>query len=93
MLTRCPHCRTAFRVTREQLLARDGKVRCGACRRAFNAMGYLDQETGRKTPETEPPAAIASDTPPEETSFLETLIFPEENSVSEEDDFFAGWPP
>ncbi|MDR2637526.1 MAG: zinc-ribbon domain-containing protein, partial [Zoogloeaceae bacterium] len=31
MFTRCPHCLTAFRVSREQLTHRAGQVRCGAC--------------------------------------------------------------
>ncbi|MDR1888833.1 MAG: zinc-ribbon domain-containing protein [Zoogloeaceae bacterium] len=39
--TRCPSCQTAFRVTPEQLLARGGKVRCGACQQIFNAGDYL----------------------------------------------------
>jgi predicted Zn finger-like uncharacterized protein len=38
MLTRCPACATAFRITREQLQARHGMVRCGCCGRAFNAV-------------------------------------------------------
>ena len=96
MLTRCPHCRTAFRVTREQLLVRDGKVRCGACRRAFNAMGYLDHGAGHM-PETvpvpAPPAASADDTLPEDTPLLETLMFPEKTAAGEEEDLFAGMLP
>lgn len=43
-LTRCPACATTFRLTREQLHARDGKVRCGACRHVFNAMAHLLDE-------------------------------------------------
>ena len=34
-ITRCPVCHTSFRVTAEQLLAAEGKVRCGACQRVF----------------------------------------------------------
>ena len=45
--TCCPHCQTAFRVTPEQLSARDGKVRCGACHKVFNAREHLlDEEPG-----------------------------------------------
>jgi predicted Zn finger-like uncharacterized protein len=96
MMTRCPHCRTAFRVTREQLLARDGKVRCGACRRAFNAMGYLHklpQETEEVASPPQMPPVAAYDAPPKEPPVLETRLLPEEDSASAEDDFFAGWPP
>lgn len=41
MLTRCPACRTIFRVTPEQLKARAGKVRCGKCQEVFNALDTL----------------------------------------------------
>ncbi|MEF8734786.1 MAG: DUF3426 domain-containing protein [Candidatus Accumulibacter meliphilus] len=41
MKTCCPDCRTIFRVTSEQLKARAGKVRCGQCRRVFNALDSL----------------------------------------------------
>ncbi|MDD5249263.1 MAG: DUF3426 domain-containing protein [Rhodocyclaceae bacterium] len=41
MLTRCPHCTTTFRVTPEQLKARQGRVRCGQCQETFNALDTL----------------------------------------------------
>lgn len=44
MLTRCPHCQTRFRVTPEQLKARQGQVRCGACQRVFDALDSLADE-------------------------------------------------
>jgi predicted Zn finger-like uncharacterized protein len=34
--TRCPGCRTIFRVTPEQLAIREGQVRCGHCRTVFD---------------------------------------------------------
>jgi predicted Zn finger-like uncharacterized protein len=34
--TRCPGCRTIFRVTEEQLALRDGRVRCGHCKNVFD---------------------------------------------------------
>jgi predicted Zn finger-like uncharacterized protein len=46
MRTRCPDCQTTFRVTPEQLKARAGKVRCGQCRSAFNALDSLLDEAG-----------------------------------------------
>ena len=36
-VTQCPHCRTSFRVSRAQLSAAHGAVRCGACLHVFNA--------------------------------------------------------
>lgn len=56
MLTRCPGCETTFRVTAEQLKARHGQVRCGACQKVFNALDTL----------VEAPAIIATPVPPAE---------------------------
>lgn len=41
MVTRCPGCNTLFRVTTEQLQARDGKVRCGRCTLVFDGFKML----------------------------------------------------
>jgi predicted Zn finger-like uncharacterized protein len=41
MVTRCPHCATAFRVTAEQLQAHSGHVRCGRCASVFDAFPTL----------------------------------------------------
>jgi predicted Zn finger-like uncharacterized protein len=40
-ITQCPHCRTSFRVKREQLTVARGAVRCGACLQVFNAAQQL----------------------------------------------------
>lgn len=42
--TRCPRCRTRFRLTAEQLALRDGMVRCGACRHVFNGRVQPDPD-------------------------------------------------
>jgi predicted Zn finger-like uncharacterized protein len=62
MLTRCPACSTAFRVTPEQLKARSGKVRCGHCNSVFNALETLeDSPSAAETVEiTAPPAESLS---------------------------------
>jgi len=44
MLTRCPACDTTFRITPEQLKARQGRVRCGHCQHVFNALDTLIEE-------------------------------------------------
>jgi predicted Zn finger-like uncharacterized protein len=52
MLTRCPSCQTVFRLTSEQLLARQGRVRCGSCLHPFNALDHLaesDPKAGQPT--------------------------------------------
>ena len=44
LLTRCPRCRTLFRVTPAQLQARGGKVRCGRCMNVFDGFQALAVE-------------------------------------------------
>ncbi|MFL6715114.1 MAG: zinc-ribbon domain-containing protein, partial [Burkholderiaceae bacterium] len=41
LATRCPHCRTTFRVVQDQLKLRGGLVRCGACKEIFNGTEHL----------------------------------------------------
>ena len=40
-ITQCPQCNTRFKVSREQLDAHQGLVRCGRCQVVFNATHYL----------------------------------------------------
>ena len=54
MYTRCPHCETHFRVSREQLQVSSGQVRCGRCQRAFDAFATL----------TSNPSAVPGPVPP-----------------------------
>ncbi|MEK7490267.1 MAG: zinc-ribbon domain-containing protein, partial [Pseudomonadota bacterium] len=37
LVTRCPACRTAFRLVADQLRLRQGLVRCGQCDTVFDA--------------------------------------------------------
>lgn len=41
ILTRCPSCAAGFRITPEQLKLRGGRVRCGRCHTAFDAIAGL----------------------------------------------------
>jgi predicted Zn finger-like uncharacterized protein len=41
LYTRCPGCKTIFRVTEAQLALREGQVRCGHCRTVFNGREHL----------------------------------------------------
>lgn len=41
LITQCPHCRTSFRVSGEQLKVARGVVRCGACLQVFDAAQQL----------------------------------------------------
>ncbi len=77
-VTQCPHCRTSFRVSRAQLGAAHGAVRCGACLHVFNAgqqlLSQLPQQVRPNAPslpamprpalpDAQPPSAIATPVP------------------------------
>jgi predicted Zn finger-like uncharacterized protein len=55
MYTQCPDCKTAFRVAAGDLRQAAGKVRCGDCGAAFDALLYLSEDLpepdGGATPE------------------------------------------
>src|SRR5690606_24799162 len=40
MVTRCPKCATAFRVSASQLQSAKGLVRCGSCLQVFHAQDH-----------------------------------------------------
>jgi predicted Zn finger-like uncharacterized protein len=50
LVTRCPHCSTAFRATQAQLMARGGMVRCGKCAAVFNGVAHLVEEEAGSGP-------------------------------------------
>ena len=56
LVTRCPKCGTRFRVTPEQLEARQGKVRCGLCLNIFDG-----REPLVSAPDAAAPAAVDQD--------------------------------
>ena len=68
--TRCPGCRTIFRVTSQQLALKAGQVRCGHCRTVFDGTAALvslapqpgaqdfDQEHGPPTVTLRPARAL-----------------------------------
>ena len=59
MYTQCPDCSTAFRVTADILRQAAGKVRCGGCGNAFNALDYLSETM----PERPPPKELEKHVP------------------------------
>ena len=76
MVTKCPVCDTAFRVTPEQLQAREGKVRCGRCMTVFDgakAAAAVAAESQRAPLMLEPgapaPAPRPAEAPPEEKDY------------------------
>ena len=58
MYTQCPDCSTAFRVTAEVLKQAAGKVRCGGCGNAFNALAYLSESPPQQARPKEADAAL-----------------------------------
>lgn len=63
MLVRCPACQTTFRARPEHLAARNGRVRCGHCFTAFNALQHLvEPPESDESPEPTPAASVTSDT-------------------------------
>lgn len=63
MITRCPKCGTAFRISEALLKSAKGVVRCGSCLSVFNARDHLETG-GAAVPQ---PPAPTSDTPPQES--------------------------
>lgn len=79
MYTQCPDCSVAFRVTADVLKQAAGKVRCGGCGMAFNALEHLSEtkpaaraksQADPQLPELAPgtPGELEADTPPESIS-------------------------
>ncbi|HXF65563.1 MAG TPA: MJ0042-type zinc finger domain-containing protein, partial [Burkholderiales bacterium] len=62
MITRCPSCHTAFRVTPRELQARGGQVRCGRCLTVFD--GFSTLATLPEPPAAPAPAAPAFELEP-----------------------------
>ena len=48
MFTQCPDCQTTFRVGTKVLEQADGRVRCGGCGNAFNALEHLAEDEKRE---------------------------------------------
>ncbi len=59
IVTRCPQCNTAFRVTLNQLAVADGQVRCGSCLAVFRAADHNAKEQNKTT--TSPKASPAQE--------------------------------
>lgn len=64
-VTRCPHCRTTFRVRDEHLKVANGAVRCGSCLQVFKAAQHFvsedelkhDTASGQNQPGAQSPSA------------------------------------
>ncbi|UUZ52639.1 zinc-ribbon domain-containing protein [Massilia sp. H-1] len=56
LATRCPHCKTTFRVASDQLKLRGGIVRCGTCNQVFDGNATLVDLDAPQTIMGTPPA-------------------------------------
>ena len=75
--TRCPGCKTIFRVTPQQLAMRGGQVRCGHCHAVFNGVAALLSLAPRQRSEhTDPELDEASLGPPTVTLRNEHALEP-----------------
>ncbi len=63
MYTQCPDCEIAFKVTAEVLKQAAGKVRCGGCGHAFNALAYLSEQIPKQPIAVTADAAVPELTP------------------------------
>jgi predicted Zn finger-like uncharacterized protein len=60
LVTRCPACRTAFRLVADQLRLRQGLVRCGQCDTVFDAREHLIEVPAAPAPAAAPTSSPAS---------------------------------
>jgi predicted Zn finger-like uncharacterized protein len=63
MYTQCPDCEIAFKVTAEVLKQAAGKVRCGGCGHAFNALAFLSEQMPKQPIAAAADAAVPELTP------------------------------
>lgn len=63
LITRCPKCSTAFRITEDLIKSAKGVVRCGSCLNVFNATEYLVKKPGDTTSKSQsvPMSKVISD--------------------------------
>lgn len=75
-ITRCPHCKTTFRVRDEHLSVAKGMVRCGSCLQVFKAADYFIKPTSQEvTAPQKPTLTIVPTAAPE--SVIEITAVPE----------------
>ena len=73
MYTQCPECGTAFRVTAEVLKQAAGKVRCGGCGIAFNALDFLSEQKPASPQKTDSDTSVPELQPDPAEEFLRRM--------------------
>jgi predicted Zn finger-like uncharacterized protein len=86
LITTCAHCKARFRVTPQQLNAKQGQVRCGRCAQVFNGFQILerfpDDDTGGRLLAEQDARRIAEGRPPESAQAPKVVDLPVEADVS-----------
>jgi predicted Zn finger-like uncharacterized protein len=73
MVTRCPKCSTAFRITEAQLESAKGAVRCGSCLHVFKAQSSLVTKPGADAAKKDAP--VTKEVPAKkEPSLIEPFV-------------------
>ena len=100
MYTRCPECRTWFRVTDEQLSAASARVRCGQCLASFDASTRLWSDPDDQSPpvpwkadRNEPPARRAAAAEPEAAADFTDPYLPDDAFEPLEHDYSTAERP
>ena len=84
-ITLCPHCDTRFKITEAQLETPNGMVRCGRCRRVFDARrNYISEQADRqlKLPILDEPV----ETNPTDIPVLRPMTLAEQVAIVQDED-------
>ena len=86
LISTCSHCQARFRVTPQQLNAKQGRVQCGSCARVFNGFESLerfpDDDTGGRLLAEQEARSRAEVGPPPDVEALPDHDLPELESVA-----------
>lgn len=82
LATKCPHCRTTFKVANDQLKLQAGLVRCGICQQVFNGIEHLvgNEEAEKEVVQPEM-ATITETAESSEMSHTVTTVSIEPNEI------------
>jgi predicted Zn finger-like uncharacterized protein len=87
LITTCAHCKARFRVSPQQLNAKQGQVRCGRCARIFSGFEALerfpDDDTGGRLLAAHDAQGRGEEGPPPDVEPLPDDDLPEFESVAE----------
>lgn len=90
MVTRCPKCSTAFRITHAQLALAKGAVRCGSCLHVFKAADNLVKSVSSDDKKTIPSSAenslLKSDNKSATPSEKQSMLFDKSKALADEED-------